>query len=152
MNFSNVIGPSALILSIIFLSSSFMRDHPAAFAAPLCGVGEYAHLAVLTVEPRRDIHLPRTHHRDRQGEAGLSGIRKFFHRQLQESSGNGYGLKFCARPLAAFRTNGGGNRSVQVHSGRTPAGVGLGELGHSRSNYGIFRRLPADYQSACTRA
>jgi hypothetical protein len=38
-------------------------------------------------------------------------------RQLQQPAGNGNGLKFCARPLTAFGTNGRGDGSVQLHSG-----------------------------------
>jgi len=71
---------------------------------------------------------------------------------LKQSAGNGDGLEFCARSLATFRMNCSGNGSVELESGRTPVGVGLGEVSHSQWNYAIGRAAGADYQSTCTRA
>ena len=40
--------------------------------------------------------------------------------QLQQSAGNGNGLKFCARPLTAFGQNRGRNGSMKLYARRTP--------------------------------
>jgi len=72
--------------------------------------------------------------------------------QLQQSAGDGNGLQFCARPLAAFGHHCGRDRSIQSYSGRTLVGIGLGEVSHSRLNYAMLRPVGADYESACTRA
>jgi hypothetical protein len=48
--------------------------------------------------------------------------------------------------------NGSRNGSVEMDSGRTPGGVGLGEVGHSQKYYRTGRRAGADYQSTCPRA
>ena len=71
---------------------------------------------------------------------------------LQQSAGNGNRLKFCARTLAAFGMNGCRNGSIELYSGRTPVGVGLGEVGHSHLDYAIRAASCGDYQSTCPRA
>ena len=70
--------------------------------------------------------------------------------QLQQPAGDGNGLEFRARLLAAFNLDGRGHRSVQLDSRCTPVGEGLGEVGHSQVNYAIAEPCRADYQSACT--
>jgi hypothetical protein len=49
----------------------------------------------------------------------------------EQTAGDGKRLKFCARTLAAFGMNRSRNRSIEMYSGCTPVGVGLGEMGHS---------------------
>ncbi len=49
----------------------------------------------------------------------------------EQAAGDGKRLKFSARTLAAFGMNRGRNGSIEMYSGRTPMGVGLGEMGHS---------------------
>jgi len=61
-------------------------------------------------------------------------------------------LEFCARLLATFGVEGCPNRSVEVESGRTLLGVGLGGVRHSHMNYATAEKVGADYQSTCTRA
>src|SRR5260370_28001468 len=41
---------------------------------------------------------------------------------------------------------------MEWYSGGTLVEVALGEVGHSRLNYVMLRRLRADYESSCTRA
>lgn len=71
---------------------------------------------------------------------------------LQQSAGNGYRLKFCARSTAALSMNGSRNRSIELYSRRTPVGVGLGEVGHSHLDYAMSPAPTADYQSTWPRA
>lgn len=71
---------------------------------------------------------------------------------LQQPAGNGNRLKFCARALAALSMNGSSNRSIELYSGRTPVGVGLGEVGHSHLDYAMSQSPAADYQSTWPRA
>lgn len=52
--------------------------------------------------------------------------------QFEQSAGDGDGLKFPAFPLATFDMDGGSNGSVQLNSRGTLAGIGLGEVCHSR--------------------
>ena len=49
----------------------------------------------------------------------------------EQAAGDGKGLEFCARTPAALGMNRSRNGSVEMYSGRTPGGVGLGEMGHS---------------------
>lgn len=76
---------------------------------------------------------------------------------LKKSAGHGNELQFRARVEPAFRANGSRNRSVQVEPGRTPVGVGLGEVCHSRLNYAMGApgagRLPKRlYAGVCLEA
>lgn len=72
--------------------------------------------------------------------------------QLEQAAGYGNGLKFCARSTAAFHEDGSWSGTVEMDSGRTPGGVGLGEVGHSQTYYDTGRRAVADYQSTWPRA
>jgi len=72
--------------------------------------------------------------------------------QLKQAAGYGNGLKFCARSAAAFNLNGSWNGTVEMDSGRTPGGVGLGEVGHIQRYYDTGPRAVADYQSTWPRA
>src|ERR1700733_11706740 len=67
--------------------------------------------------------------------------------QLEQATGDGKGLKFCARSAAAFDLDGCGDGTVEMDSGRTPRGVGLGEVGHSQKYYDTAKWARADYQS-----
>jgi|ERR1700722_9623154 hypothetical protein len=67
--------------------------------------------------------------------------------QLKQATGDGKGLKFCARSAAAFDLDGSGDGTVEMDSGRTPGGVGLGEVGHSQEYYDTAKWAGADYQS-----
>ena len=49
----------------------------------------------------------------------------------EQAAGYGKRLEFCARTLAAFGMNRSRNGSIEMYSGRTSVGVGLGEMGHS---------------------
>lgn len=71
---------------------------------------------------------------------------------LQQAAGYGNRLKFCARTLAALGMNGSRNGSIELYTGRTPVGVGLGEVGHSLMDYAIKHAAWADYQSTCPQA
>ncbi len=51
--------------------------------------------------------------------------------QLEQSAGDGNGLKFCARPLSAFSHYRSRDRSVELYTRRTPLRVGLGEVAHT---------------------
>jgi len=55
--------------------------------------------------------------------------------QLEQTAGDGNGLKFCARAASAFNLNGSSDGTVEMDSGRAPGGVGLGEMGHSHEYY-----------------
>ena len=55
--------------------------------------------------------------------------------QLEQAAVEGNGLEFCALPLAAFGHDGSCNRSIELYTGSTLAGVFLGEVGHSQENY-----------------
>jgi hypothetical protein len=56
---------------------------------------------------------------------------------LQQAAGYGNRLKFCARTLAALGMDGSRNGTIELYAGRTPVGVGLGEMGHSHMDYAI---------------
>ena len=72
--------------------------------------------------------------------------------KLKQAAGNGYRLEFCARSLAPVGMNGSRNGSIELYSGRTPVGVGLGEVGHSHLDYAMSPAPAADYQSSWPRA
>ena len=78
--------------------------------------------------------------------------RREFMLHLQQAAGNGNRLKFRARTLPAFGMNGSRNGSIELYSGCTPGGVGLGEVGHSLMDYAIKDVSWADYQSTCPQA
>ena len=67
---------------------------------------------------------------------------------LEQAAGDGNGLKLCARAATALHMDGSCNGSVEVDSGRTPGGVGLGEVSHSQRHYDTGREGGADYQSS----
>src|ERR1700690_330492 len=89
-----------------------------------------------------------------------AGLKAYFHEiaggklrlKLKQAAGNGYRLEFCARSLASGGMNGSRNGTIELDSGRTPVGVGSGEVGHSQLHYDTRRPGRADYQSTCTRA
>jgi hypothetical protein len=54
--------------------------------------------------------------------------------QLEQTSIDRNGLKFCARSLTTFRHDCGSDRSVELYALRTAGGVVLGEVSHSDSN------------------
>jgi len=60
---------------------------------------------------------------------------------LQQAAGYRDRLKFCARTLAALGMDSSRNGTVELYSGRTPVGVGLGEVGHSHMDYAIKGRV-----------
>src|SRR5271166_2468526 len=96
-------------------------------------------------------------HRVDRARTGLKGdLYEFtggeFALQLEHAAGYGNGLKFCARSASAFNLNGSGDGTVEMDSGRTPGGVGLGEVGHSQRYYDTGRKGGGDYQSTCPRA
>ena len=72
--------------------------------------------------------------------------------KLKQAASNGYRLEFCARSLASVGMNGSRNGSIELYSGRTPVGVGSGEVGHNQLHYDIRAPARADYQSTCPRA
>jgi hypothetical protein len=72
--------------------------------------------------------------------------------KLKQAAGNRYRLEFCARSLASVGMNGSRNGSIELYSGRTPVGVGSGEVGHNQLHYDISGPARADYQSTCPRA
>jgi hypothetical protein len=59
----------------------------------------------------------------------------------EQAASDGKRLKFCTRTLAAFGMNRSRNRSIEMYSGRTPVGVGLGEMGHSHQEMCHSRRI-----------
>jgi hypothetical protein len=60
--------------------------------------------------------------------------------QLQQASGYGNGLKFCARSTATFYENGSWNGTIEMDSRRAPGGVGLGEVSHAKATMTLAGR------------
>jgi len=73
-------------------------------------------------------------------------------RQLKQTTVHRNRLKFCALPLTIFGHYRGRDRSIEVHTGRTQVGVGLGEVSHSRFKYAMLVAVAADYESTGVRA
>jgi hypothetical protein len=61
--------------------------------------------------------------------------------ELEQTSIDRDGLKFCARSLTTFRHDCGSDRSVELYALRTAGGVVLGEVSHSVSNMTFHPKL-----------
>jgi hypothetical protein len=99
-------------------------------------------------------HLSHTMHWSGTGSEGdfheIAGAKLAL--QLEQAAGYRNGLKVCARSTAAFHEDGGWSGTIEMDTGRTPGGVGLGEVGHSQKYYDTGQRAVADYQSTWPRA